>query len=49
MYDEFASRNALNTVLEPDVIAGSVLFLASDLAAAVTGQAIYANAGESFH
>jgi NAD(P)-dependent dehydrogenase (short-subunit alcohol dehydrogenase family) len=49
MYDEFASRNALNTLLEPDVIAGSVVFLASDLAAAVSGQAIYANAGESFH
>jgi NAD(P)-dependent dehydrogenase (short-subunit alcohol dehydrogenase family) len=49
MYDAFASRNALNTLLEPDVIAGAVVFLASDLARAVTGQAIYANAGESFH
>jgi NAD(P)-dependent dehydrogenase (short-subunit alcohol dehydrogenase family) len=49
MYDEFAAKNALNTLLEPDLIAGSVLFLASDLSGAVTGQAIYANAGESFH
>jgi NAD(P)-dependent dehydrogenase (short-subunit alcohol dehydrogenase family) len=49
MYDEFAAKNALNTLLEPDLIAGSVVFLASDLSGAVTGQAIYANAGESFH
>jgi len=49
MYDEFAAKNALNTLLEPDLIAGSVVFLASDLSGAVTGQAIFANAGESFH
>ena len=48
-YREWAAKNALNMLTSPDDIAGSVVFLASDLSRPVTGQAIYANAGESFH
>jgi enoyl-[acyl-carrier-protein] reductase (NADH) len=33
----------------PDEVADSVVFLASDMARPITGQALYANAGESFH
>jgi len=49
VYDEFSSKSALKSRNMPDDIAGSVVFLASDLARVVTGQAIYANSGESFH
>ena len=49
VYDEFASKNALRALVPPDEIADSVVFLASDMARPITGQALYANAGESFH
>ena len=49
LYDEFAAKNALHTLVLPDEIADSVVFLASDMARPITGQALYANAGESFH
>jgi NAD(P)-dependent dehydrogenase (short-subunit alcohol dehydrogenase family) len=49
VYDEFASKNALRSLVPPDEIADSVVFLASDMARPITGQALYANAGESFH
>ena len=49
VYDEFAAKNALHTLIPPDDIADSVVFLASDMARPLTGQALYANAGESFH
>jgi NAD(P)-dependent dehydrogenase (short-subunit alcohol dehydrogenase family) len=45
----FADKNSLKYLIPPDEVAGSVVFLASDLARPVTGQAIYANAGETFH
>jgi NAD(P)-dependent dehydrogenase (short-subunit alcohol dehydrogenase family) len=49
VYDEFAAKNALHALVLPDEIADSVVFLASDMARPITGQALYANAGESFH
>ena len=49
VYDEFASKSALNALNQPDDIADSVVFLASDMARPITGQALYANSGESFH
>ncbi len=45
----FAAKNALGCLVPPDEIAGSVVFLASDLSLPITGQALYANAGEVFH
>jgi NAD(P)-dependent dehydrogenase (short-subunit alcohol dehydrogenase family) len=49
VYDEFAAKNALRSLVPPEDIADSVVFLASDMARPITGQALYANAGESFH
>jgi NAD(P)-dependent dehydrogenase (short-subunit alcohol dehydrogenase family) len=49
VYDEFASKSALKQPNLPDDIADSVVFLASDMARVITGQALYANSGESFH
>ncbi len=49
VYDEFAAKNAMRALVSPDEIADSVVFLASDMARPITGQALYANAGESFH
>jgi NAD(P)-dependent dehydrogenase (short-subunit alcohol dehydrogenase family) len=49
MYDEFASKSALKALNQPDDIADSVVFLVSDMARPITGQALYANSGESFH
>jgi NAD(P)-dependent dehydrogenase (short-subunit alcohol dehydrogenase family) len=49
VYDEFSSKSALKQRNLPDDIAGSVVFLASDMASVITGQALYANSGESFH
>jgi NAD(P)-dependent dehydrogenase (short-subunit alcohol dehydrogenase family) len=48
-YDEFTSKSALKQRNLPDSIAESVVFLASDMASVITGQALYANSGESFH
>ena len=49
VYDEFAAKNAMRALVLPEEIADSVVFLASDMARPITGQALYANAGESFH
>jgi len=49
MYDEFAAKNSLNRLIRPEEIASAVAFLASDMATAITGQALYVNAGETFH
>jgi NAD(P)-dependent dehydrogenase (short-subunit alcohol dehydrogenase family) len=45
----FAAKNVLGCLVPPDEIAGSVVFLASDLSLPITGQALYVNAGEIFH
>jgi NAD(P)-dependent dehydrogenase (short-subunit alcohol dehydrogenase family) len=46
---EWGAKNALRYLVPPEEIAGTVVYLASDLSRPVTGQAIYTNAGESFH
>ncbi len=47
--DELTSRIALGRVPTDEEVAGAVVFLASDLSAAITGQAIDANGGEHFN
>jgi NAD(P)-dependent dehydrogenase (short-subunit alcohol dehydrogenase family) len=49
LVDEFVAKNALRAPVSADEVADSVVFLASDMARPITGQALYANAGESFH
>jgi NAD(P)-dependent dehydrogenase (short-subunit alcohol dehydrogenase family) len=46
---EWGGKNRLGYLVPPEEIAGSVVFLASDLSLPITGQALYANAGEIFH
>ncbi|MEJ3744385.1 SDR family oxidoreductase [Actinomycetes bacterium KLBMP 9797] len=48
VYDEVAATTDLRRLPEPDEIADAVVFLASDLARAITGQCLDVNAGE-FH
>jgi NAD(P)-dependent dehydrogenase (short-subunit alcohol dehydrogenase family) len=48
-YDEFSALNVLNSRNSPEDIAGAVTFFCSDMARAVTGQALYVNSGETFH
>jgi NAD(P)-dependent dehydrogenase (short-subunit alcohol dehydrogenase family) len=45
VYDEVAAETCLKYLPDPDEIAGSVLFLASDLARPVTGESLDVNAG----
>ena len=47
--DEIASRTALGHIPTSEEIAGTVVFLASDLSSVVTGQAIDVNGGHFFH
>lgn len=49
VYDEWAAEVPLRHLVTPEDIAGSIVFLASELATWVTGQAIYVNAGQWFH
>ena len=49
VYAEVASRTALNYIPDSDEIADAVVFLASDLSRAVTGQALDVNGGHYFH
>ena len=49
VYAEIASRTALNHIPTSAEIAGAVVFFASDLSAAVTGQALDVNCGHYFH
>jgi NAD(P)-dependent dehydrogenase (short-subunit alcohol dehydrogenase family) len=49
LYAEFRAKNALGELVTPEAVADCVVFLASDLSRSMTGQALYANAGESFH
>jgi NAD(P)-dependent dehydrogenase (short-subunit alcohol dehydrogenase family) len=47
-YQEVASETSLGYLPHSSEIAGAVLFLASDLARPITGQAIHVNAGHWF-
>jgi NAD(P)-dependent dehydrogenase (short-subunit alcohol dehydrogenase family) len=49
VYDDVAGETCLKYLPGSDEIAGSVLFLASDLAAPVTGQSLGVNAGHWLH
>jgi NAD(P)-dependent dehydrogenase (short-subunit alcohol dehydrogenase family) len=49
VYDEIAVRTALRLLPLPEDIANGVLFFASDLSRAVTGQSLDVNGGEYFH
>ncbi len=49
VYAEVAMRTALHRIPTSDEIAGAVVFLASDLASAITGQALDVNGGQYFH
>jgi NAD(P)-dependent dehydrogenase (short-subunit alcohol dehydrogenase family) len=49
IYAEIASRTALGRIPTSAEIAGAVVFFASDLSRAVTGQALDVNAGHYFH
>ena len=48
VYAEVAEENALKYLPHSSEIAGAVLFLASDLAKPITGQALHVNAGHWF-
>lgn len=48
VYDEVAGRSDLKRIAEPDEVAAATLFLASDLASAITGVCLDVNCGE-FH
>ncbi|HCU94033.1 MAG TPA: short-chain dehydrogenase [Actinobacteria bacterium] len=49
VYDETAATTDLRTLPEPDEIADAVVFLASSMARAVTGQCLDVNSGEYHH
>ncbi len=49
VYDETAATTDLRQLPEPDAVADAVMFLASGLARAVTGQCLDVNAGEYHH
>ncbi|MFI7600418.1 SDR family oxidoreductase [Actinoplanes sp. NPDC049681] len=49
VYDETAATTDLRRLPEPDEVADAVLFLASDLARAITGQCLDVNCGEFHH
>jgi NAD(P)-dependent dehydrogenase (short-subunit alcohol dehydrogenase family) len=49
VYDEIAARTALGHIPTSEEIAGAVVFFASDMSRAVTGQALDVNCGHHFH
>jgi NAD(P)-dependent dehydrogenase (short-subunit alcohol dehydrogenase family) len=49
VYDETAAQTDLRRLPEPDEIADAVVFLASGMARAITGQCLDVNAGEFHH
>lgn len=48
VFEEVRARQALPRSLMPDDVAGLVAFLASDAAAAITGQTLCADGGSVF-
>jgi NAD(P)-dependent dehydrogenase (short-subunit alcohol dehydrogenase family) len=49
VYDEIAARTALHHIPTSEEVADAVLFFASDLSRAITGQALDVNGGHFFH
>ena len=49
VYDETAAGTDLRRLVEPDEVADAVLFLASPMARAITGQCLDVNCGEYHH
>jgi NAD(P)-dependent dehydrogenase (short-subunit alcohol dehydrogenase family) len=49
VYAEIAARTALNHIPTSEEIADAVVFFASDLSRAITGQALDVNASHFFH
>ncbi|MGH3716206.1 MAG: SDR family oxidoreductase [Micromonosporaceae bacterium] len=49
VYDETAANTDLGRLPEPDEIADAIVFLASDMARAITGQCLDVNCGEYHH
>ena len=49
IYDETAAATDLGRLPEPDEVADAVVFLASPLARAITGQCLDVNCGEYHH
>ena len=49
VYRQFAERTALHHIPTSEEIADAVLFFASDLSRAITGQALDVNGGHFFH
>jgi NAD(P)-dependent dehydrogenase (short-subunit alcohol dehydrogenase family) len=49
VYDEVASRIALGRIPDSEEIAGAVVFFASELSRAITGQSLDVNGGQIFH
>jgi NAD(P)-dependent dehydrogenase (short-subunit alcohol dehydrogenase family) len=47
--DEWAARSDLRRLVEPEDVADAVVFLASDMARAITGQCLDVNCGEYHH
>ena len=49
VHDDIASRTALRHIPDSAEVADAVVFFASDLARAITGQALDVNGGHFFH
>jgi len=49
VYDETAATTDLRRLPEPDEVADAVVFLASPMARAITGQCLDVNCGEFHH
>jgi len=49
IYDEAAATTDLRRLPEPDEVADAVVFLASSMARAITGQCLDVNSGEYHH
>lgn len=49
VYDEVAGRIALGRIPDSEEIAGAVVFFASELSRAITGQSLDVNGGQIFH
>ena len=49
VYETYAGETALKRIPTADEIAGAIVFFASDLSSAITGQSLDVNAGHFFH